>query len=228
MIVMVAVLLGTAAALIPAPVALPQPVTFARPVTPPRASGRGWSRVVRPIAGALGLYVVIGGPVGLIAGIAAALVLARRSRVHEVQDPSWAGAAPVAVALIAAATRAGVPASHAVSTAAAVLDPIHAGGLARVVERWRYGLSALEVDLDRPTRMVAQAIEQTHDSGAAPALALEHAAAELIADGATQAHERARRVGVRAALPLGVCLLPAFLCLGVAPLVAGLIGSLSR
>ena len=32
---------------------------------------------------------------------------------------------------------------------------------------------------------------------------------------------RARAVGVRAALPLGLCLLPAFVLLGVVPLVAG-------
>jgi hypothetical protein len=32
---------------------------------------------------------------------------------------------------------------------------------------------------------------------------------------------RARAVGVKAALPLGVCLLPAFILVGVVPLVAG-------
>jgi hypothetical protein len=32
---------------------------------------------------------------------------------------------------------------------------------------------------------------------------------------------RARAVGVKAALPLGVCLLPAFVLVGVVPLVAG-------
>jgi hypothetical protein len=32
---------------------------------------------------------------------------------------------------------------------------------------------------------------------------------------------RARSVGVKAALPLGLCLLPAFVLVGVVPLVAG-------
>jgi len=34
-------------------------------------------------------------------------------------------------------------------------------------------------------------------------------------------------VGVKAAVPLGVCLLPSFLLIGVVPLVAGLLRSLS-
>lgn len=217
MIVAVAVLLGAAAALVPAPIKLP-----------PRQP-REWSFPVRPIALALGLFLVIGGAWGLIAGLTGAVALARRKgQVTGVQDPSWAGAAPVVVALIAAATRAGVPASDAVGTAAAVVDPVHAVGLNRVIERWRYGLSALDVELDRPTRLVAQAIEQAQDSGAAPALALEHAATDLTAEEAVGAQERARRVGVRAAVPLGVCLLPAFLCLGVVPLVASLMTDLSR
>ena len=217
MIIAIAVLLGVAAALLPAP--------LVRPRRPPRE----WSVPLRPIAVASCLFLLIGGTWGLVAGIVGAVALARRSPQEVgVQDPSWAGAAPVTVALIAAATRAGVPASHAVGTAAAVVDPIHAGDLARVVERWRYGLSALDIELDRPSRLVAQAIEHAQDSGAAPALALEHAAADLTAEEAMRAQDRARRVGVRAAVPLGVCLLPAFLCLGVVPLVASLMTDLSR
>jgi Flp pilus assembly protein TadB len=39
--------------------------------------------------------------------------------------------------------------------------------------------------------------------------------------------DRARTVGVKAALPLGLCLLPSFLLIGVVPLVVGLMRSLS-
>lgn len=217
MIVVVAALLGAAAALLPAPARLP------------RRPARQWSYPLRPIAVALGLFVVIGGGWGLVAGVVGAVALARQKRPDvRAPDASWAGAAPIAVALIAAATRSGVPAAEAVSSAAAVIDARYTAGLTRVVERWRYGLSAVDIDLDRPTRLVAQAIEQARDSGAAPALALEHAAADLTAEEAVHAQERARRVGVRAALPLGVCLLPAFLCLGVVPLVASLMSDLSR
>jgi hypothetical protein len=45
-------------------------------------------------------------------------------------------------------------------------------------------------------------------------------AADLRAGSRARVEARARAVGVRAALPLGVCLLPAFVLLGVVPLVA--------
>lgn len=217
MIAAAAVLLGLAAALLIAP--------LTRQVRKPRE----WSFPARPIAVALGLYLVIGGTWGLALGVAAAVTLARRGpQSPQGDDPSWGGAAPVTVALIAAAIRAGVPAPRAVAIAAAGLDPIHADGLMRVTERWRYGLSALDADLDRTSRLVAQTIEHTQDSGAAPAVALEHAVDDLTSEEALRAQEQARRVGVRAALPLGACLLPAFLCLGVVPLVASLITGLAR
>ena len=39
---------------------------------------------------------------------------------------------------------------------------------------------------------------------------------------------RTRQVGVRAAVPLGLCLLPSFLLLGIVPVVAGLVAELAR
>jgi hypothetical protein len=39
--------------------------------------------------------------------------------------------------------------------------------------------------------------------------------------------ERARAVGVKAAVPLGLCLLPSFLLIGVVPLVAALLRSVA-
>jgi hypothetical protein len=46
-------------------------------------------------------------------------------------------------------------------------------------------------------------------------------AEDLRRDTRAQLESRARAVGVKAALPLGVCLLPAFVLVGVVPLVAG-------
>jgi hypothetical protein len=52
-------------------------------------------------------------------------------------------------------------------------------------------------------------------------------AAELDQRSRAGVEERARAVGVKAAVPLGLCLLPSFLLIGVVPLVAGLLRSLS-
>ena len=41
-----------------------------------------------------------------------------------------------------------------------------------------------------------------------------------------EVEDRARRVGVRAAVPLGLCLLPSFVVLGIVPLAAALLADL--
>lgn len=216
MIVLAAALLGAAAALLPGPT-----VRGPRPRTT-------WSPPIRPVAVAVAIYVVVGGRWGLILGVVGGVVAGRGAATRRAEaDESWSGAAPVMVELMAAAVRAGVPPVLAVAEAAGALGAGDADGLTRLLERWRYGLSARELPLDAPSRLVARAVEQAHDSGAAPATALEHAARDLAADAGMRAQERARRVGVQAAIPLGVCLLPAFLLLGVVPLVASLMAGLA-
>ena len=51
-------------------------------------------------------------------------------------------------------------------------------------------------------------------------------ARELRERARAEVESRARSVSTRAAAPLGVCFLPAFVLLGIVPLVAGLVGSL--
>ena len=64
-------------------------------------------------------------------------------------------------------------------------------------------------------------------SGASVVQAVERLADELERESLARAEDAARRVGVAAAVPLGVCLLPAFLLLGVVPTVASLFGSVA-
>ncbi len=51
-------------------------------------------------------------------------------------------------------------------------------------------------------------------------------AAEARADRAARGQAAAERAGVLAVAPLGLCFLPAFVLLGVVPVVAGLVGPL--
>jgi pilus assembly protein TadC len=51
-------------------------------------------------------------------------------------------------------------------------------------------------------------------------------AEELDEQARARVEDRARAVGVRAAVPLGLCLLPAFLLLGIVPLVAAAVEGL--
>lgn len=63
-------------------------------------------------------------------------------------------------------------------------------------------------------------------SGTALAEGITELAAECRHDAAYAAAAAAERAGVLIAGPLGVCFLPAFVCLGIAPVVAGLAGDL--
>ena len=49
---------------------------------------------------------------------------------------------------------------------------------------------------------------------------------DLARDARAQVEDRARTVGVRAALPLGLCLLPAFLLIGIVPVIGAALQSL--
>ncbi len=67
----------------------------------------------------------------------------------------------------------------------------------------------------------ARALHRTEDSGARLAATLERLADQTRAQQQERALVAARRAGVAAVAPLGLCFLPAFIALGVVPVVAG-------
>jgi hypothetical protein len=67
---------------------------------------------------------------------------------------------------------------------------------------------------------------RAHQSGASVRDAVAGLAVELAAQSAARAEARARSVEVRAAAPLGACFLPAFVLLGVVPMVAGVFSTM--
>jgi hypothetical protein len=74
---------------------------------------------------------------------------------------------------------------------------------------------------------LARAMMRAHRSGAPVTDEVARLADELDRAARARVEGRARTVGVKAAVPLGVCLLPSFLLIGVVPLVAGLLRSLA-
>lgn len=75
---------------------------------------------------------------------------------------------------------------------------------------------------------VARAVQRSATAGTPLAPALLRLAADSRADQRWRAEARARRVGTYAALPVALCFLPAFVLLGVVPLVVGLGDQLVR
>jgi hypothetical protein len=82
------------------------------------------------------------------------------------------------------------------------------------------------VDLDGLLAPLAAAALRSAAGGGGLAEAVREYAAALRQDIATDSMRTAGRAGVLMTAPLGVCFLPAFLCLGLAPVVVGLLGQL--
>lgn len=166
-----------------------------------------------------------------------------RVRNRAVPTPVWrASLQPVRAddPLAAASTfdlfAACLAAGMAVSTAAAAVTPSAPSALAPLLRR-AAELLALGADPARawaaadaavPQDKNAEALLRLARRSAASGSALADGVAELAVqtrhDAATSADAVAERASVLVAGPLGLCYLPAFLCLGVIPVVAGLAG----
>ncbi len=131
---------------------------------------------------------------------------------------------PLAADLMTAALSAGCPpAAAAESVGAAIGGPlgralIDAAAAASVgvePDRAWSGLAA-----EPAVRPLARALTAAMTRGTSPSPVLERVAADA-RDAARWAGEaRARSLGARAAAPLGLCFLPAFVLVGVVPIIA--------
>jgi pilus assembly protein TadC len=130
--------------------------------------------------------------------------------------------------LVAAALDAGLPPGHALAVVAAAAPE----GLRSYTRR----ITAM-LELSAEPRVVweslasdphlgplGSALARADQSGAPVAEAVRVLADESRRTDRSDRLERARRVGVRTAAPLGLCFLPAFLVVAVIPTVIGLIG----
>jgi hypothetical protein len=81
-------------------------------------------------------------------------------------------------------------------------------------------------DLDEDLAPLAAAARRSAAGGAGLAQAVREHAAQLRQETAAASIRAAGRAGVLMTAPLGLCFLPAFLCLGLAPVVVGLLGQL--
>jgi pilus assembly protein TadC len=204
---------------------------------PPRVRG-STGPGLRPLAVvgvAIGAWLLVGGVAGLVVGVVAAVVArgvlagaettpARRER-EEVERTL-----PHLVDLFASTLRAGAEPVAGLAQVCAALPGPAAARLAPVVERARWGSGAdawAAIAEDESLAPLARALVRSQVSGASVVQAVERLADELERESLARAEDAARRVGVSAAIPLGVCLLPAFMLLGVVPTVASLFGSVA-
>ena len=202
---------------------------------PGRRSGSGM-RPVGAVGAGLAAWLLVGGAAGPVAAVVTAvgahLLLARAETpaVRRERD-EVARTLPHLVALLGSTLRAGAEPVAGLAHVCAALPGPAADRLAPVVERARWGASGTEawsaVASDEALAPLARAMVRSQASGASVVQTVERLADELERESLARAEDVARRVGVSAAVPLGVCLLPAFLLLGVVPTVASLYGSVA-
>ncbi len=178
--------------------------------------------------------------VALLAGAGPSAVRARAGmppRAPRLRPPSARGPDPLAVASSLDVLAVCLAAGMAVSTAAAAIAPSAPPKLARVLRR-AADLLGLGADpavawstasdpaatVDAQTDALLRLARRSASSGAALADGVAELADQSRDDAAHAATAAAERAGVLIAGPLGLCFLPAFVCLGIVPVVAGLAG----
>jgi len=231
-------LVGPAAAALAAALLLGPVVRRPRPAVSRDADERALLLRLRPPLVALafaGGWVFVGGPVGLAAGIAAAVIgwrvlggvesPAERRRREELERDL-----PTAVHLLGACLAAGAATTGALELVAGALPGAVADELQVVRHRLALGVDPVAVwravARHPQLRPLGRSLARAHQSGASVAAAVEALAADLVAESRGRTDALARSVEVRAAAPLGACFLPAFVLLGVVPMVVGVFSSM--
>jgi pilus assembly protein TadC len=171
--------------------------------------------------------------VGLLVGAVTAVALGRlepggaKRRRSDLLEQT-----PAALDAMAACLEAGLPLRRVVEVVAQLSPQPLAGRLALVVNGIGVGLADAEAWLglaaDPVLGGLARDLARSVDWGIAIKTVLTDQAAELRRAGQIACRVRARSVGVRTVLPLGLCHLPAFILLGVVPILgSGLISVIS-
>ncbi|GHH26251.1 type II secretion system F family protein [Streptomyces lanatus] len=198
-----------------------------------RQGVRRWLPLVAVVSGG---WALVGGVAGLVVGlvVAGGLWLWRRRQGtdrggrEELDAGEVARRLPLAADLLAACIAAGAgPVIAAQAVGEALGGPV-GNGLARGAAEVRLGGEPGEA-WQRLASMpgagaLARLLERADVTGLPAAGPVARLAAEARADWTRSATERARRAAVMVSAPVGLCFLPAFIAVGVAPVVIGLAG----
>ncbi|MFD7131892.1 type II secretion system F family protein [Streptomyces sp. NPDC059894] len=180
-------------------------------------------------------WVMGGGAVGLAVGVTGAVGLGwwrRRQRaaapVNAVDAQVAARQLPLAADLLAACIAAGAgPVMAAQAVGEALGGPV-GDGLARGAAEVRLGgepATAWRRLAAAPgAAALARLLERADVTGLPAAAPVARLAADARAEWARTGTARARRAAVMVTAPVGLCFLPAFIAVGIAPVVIGLAG----
>jgi pilus assembly protein TadC len=189
------------------------------------------------LAGAAGgtIGVLLGGAPGVVAAIGITLGGERVLR-RATPDPSRVMRAalvrelPAACDLLAVCLAAGLPVGPALTAVGATVPAPLGPEFRGVAGLYRLGADPRRAWADAPPELAAlgRVMVRAGESGSAAVAALGALAGESRAAARAATEAAVRRAGVWVLAPLGACFLPAFVCLGVVPLVLGIAGDVFR
>ena len=175
----------------------------------------------------------LGDPVLLVAAVSsggAVLWFAGRRGIAAAQRARAAvvAALPVAADLLAACLSSGAPVTEALATVADMTSGPLAHRLHHVAAAMRVGADAAEawgpLGADDPLAPLGRALVRSAETGAPIARMVAAVADEQRRAQRWAAEAAARRAGVLAVGPLAVCFLPAFVLIGIVPVVVAVAG----
>jgi Flp pilus assembly protein TadB len=200
------------------------------------ADERGPRRWLWSALAGFGAWAFVSGAAGPAVGVVAAgvvwLVLGRaETPAQRARRVRVRVELPHVVGLLAAAVRGGLPPADALALVCVALPGPATDSLATLPPRIALGVEPAEawraLEADPGLAPLGRTLARSARTGEPIADALDRLGVELAARARADAEDAARRVGVRAAVPLGLCLLPAFLLIGIVPVVAGLVRDLA-
>ncbi len=206
------------------------------PIVRTAADEAGRRRWVWALLAGAGAWAFVSGVPGLVAGAVSGAVVwvvidraetpAQRTRRARLRTEL-----PHVVGLLASAVRGGLPPADALALVCDALPGPASDSLAALPPRVALGVDPVEVwrslEADAALAPLGRTLARSAHTGEPVAEALDRLGAELAAHARAETEDAARQVGVRAAVPLGLCLLPSFLLIGVVPVVAGLVTELA-
>ena len=213
----------------------PHPAVRIRSAAPARGDLLVRHRLLWSAAAGVGGVTIVGGTVGWVLGAAGCGVvwtLVGRAEPRDVRrDRELARQQlPHVVLLLAAVLRGGGSVAQALGQVSRALPGPATAALRLAEGRLRVGAPADEVwaDLagDPALGSLGRALARSEASGASVADTVARLSEDLGRDHRAEVEDLARSVGVKAAVPLGVCLLPAFLLVGIVPVVVASLAAL--
>lgn len=193
----------------------------------------GGSEVAVALAPGLAAFLAVGGLPGAVAGVAGfgiALAVLRRRESPELRGERRRVTAdlPLAADLMVACLRAGQPVTGAIDVTVEAIGGPLGERLAWVSGQLRLGAAPESawraLDSERALAPLARAMSRAALSGAPVADVLTRLSDDSRRAARAASSAAAQRVGVQVVAPLGLCFLPAFVFLGIIPVVAGLAG----